>query len=218
MTDPGLSELLKWSVEHSTTSQNEGTASENVEAPRGLSAQALQTLLGGPSDADLMRAAMSTITSSDPEITLPAKVVAFDNFEQLLENIDNANNLGPLDLWDPLIKQLDNDEAELRKMAAWCIGTAVQNNKPAQERLVVLGALPRLTNLTLTDEDAEVRKKSVRAISSAVRNYQAGLDEVLKLLTPEIKGDGKLDAGDMDQMDGLMTSLREVGHNKGGKA
>ena len=31
--------------------------------------------------------------------------------------------------------QLDNEAADMRRMAAWCLGTAVQNNVQAQERV-----------------------------------------------------------------------------------
>ena len=97
---------------------------------------ALNNLFGGPSDADLMKESMTAI--QDPSISLENKLVAFDNFEQLVENIDNANNLSPLGLWTPLIEQLKSPESELRRMAAWCIGTSVQNNEKAQERVRLL--------------------------------------------------------------------------------
>ena len=100
---------------------------------RGLDAQALQALMGGPSDADLMKESMAAIQS--PEISIPNKLVAFDNLEQLIEQIDNANNMQNLGLWDPLLAVLESDESDLRRMAAWCMGTAVQNNVLAQERV-----------------------------------------------------------------------------------
>jgi hsp70-interacting protein len=81
-----------------------------------------------------MKASMNTITSTDA--TLGNKLTAFDDLEQLIETIDNANNLEVLGLWTPLVQQLQNEEPELRRMAAWCIGTAVQNNPKAQERVI----------------------------------------------------------------------------------
>lgn len=80
-----------------------------------------------------MKGAMAAIKSS--EVDLENKLIAFDNFEQMVENIDNANNIEALKLWDPLLKELENEEGELRAMAAWCIGTAVQNNEKAQEKV-----------------------------------------------------------------------------------
>ena len=63
------------------------------------------------------------------------KLTAFDNFEQLIESIDNANNLEPLGLWTPLIQLLEHDEADMRRMAAACLGTVVQNNEKGQDKV-----------------------------------------------------------------------------------
>lgn len=82
-----------------------------------------------------MKESMAAIQS--PDISLPNKLIAFDNFEQLIEQIDNANNMHNLGLWTPLLAVLQSDEPELRRMAAWCMGTAVQNNVVAQERVRV---------------------------------------------------------------------------------
>lgn len=98
--DPNLSTLLKWSVENSSAS----AADPNAPPPtKTINADAMNALFGGPSDADLMKLSMEAILSSDPEISLDDKLVAFDNFEQLIENLDNANNLAPLALWSPLL-------------------------------------------------------------------------------------------------------------------
>ncbi len=128
--DTGMNQLLKWSIENS-----DATSDPNAVPPsgHGLNAEALTSLLGGPSDADLMKESMAAIRS--PDITLENKLIAFDNLEQLIENLDNANNMEPLGLWTPLISQLGSEEPDLRRMAAWCLGTAVQNNVKAQERV-----------------------------------------------------------------------------------
>lgn len=135
-----MNQLLKWSIENSDASLNDPTTSTAPKAERpsgqGLNAEAIKSLMGGPSDADLMRQSMAAIES--PDISLEHKLVAFDNFEQLIENIDNANNIQPLGLWTPLKEQLSHGDAEMRRMAAWCMGTAVQNNPPSQERVSFL--------------------------------------------------------------------------------
>jgi hsp70-interacting protein len=68
--DPGMSELLKWSVENSSTTANDASAAPPTN--RHLNPEALNALFRGPSDADLMTASMQAIKSSDPEITLEA--------------------------------------------------------------------------------------------------------------------------------------------------
>jgi hsp70-interacting protein len=69
--DPGLNELLKWSVENSTATANDPSAAPPQS--RGLNPDAIASLFGGPSDADLMKASMEAILSPDPEITLDDK-------------------------------------------------------------------------------------------------------------------------------------------------
>jgi len=204
--DPGLNELLKWSVENSSTTTNDSSAAPPEN--RHLNPDALNSIFGGPSDADLMKASLIAVLSPDPEITIKDKLVAFDNFEQLIENLDNANNLGPLALWTPLLKCLESQEGEIRMMAAWCVGTAVQNNEKGQERLLAMGGIEPLVRLATGEQESKlVRRKAVYALSSACRNYQPAMD----VLTQELrKGEGKkVDATDMDAVDVLIGELRE---------
>lgn len=138
--DPGLNQLLKWSIENSEASRNDPKSSTDAKAERPdwpsgrpLNPEALKSLMGGPSDADLMKESMAAVQS--PDLSIENKLVAFDNFEQLIENLDNANIMESLCLWTPLVSQLESAEADMRRMAAWCLGTAVQNNVKAQERV-----------------------------------------------------------------------------------
>ncbi|KAH0846792.1 hypothetical protein AYO21_07351 [Fonsecaea monophora] len=204
--EPGLNSLLQWSIENSDTGRN---PDQPVREPRGLSADVLRSLMGGPSDADLMREAMAIIESSDPEVTHDAKMTAFDNLEQLVESIDNANNMEPLGLWSPLLAQLESHSADLRRMAAWCIGTAVQNNVKAQERLLALNGIERLVQVSLDDADKAVRRKAVYALSSGIRNYQPAMNEAVKRLPKDIVGPDQVSAADMDVIDAIMGKLRE---------
>lgn len=220
--DRNLNELLKWSIENTNTDGNRATITNGdastandtngVTSPpsRGLSAEAIRALMGGPSEADLMRAAMEMVTSEDPDITLDAKMIAFDNFEQLVESLDNANNISALSLWTPLLGQLSSPEPDLRRMAAWCIGTAVQNNLPSQERLLAMGGVAMLVDVaTKQGEEREVRRKAVYALSSACRNYQPAMDACTDALARQGREQGKVDAVNMDAMDEVMNKLKE---------
>lgn len=201
-----MNELLRWGVQNSNPDNTQSSSDHNPPPDP----EALNALFGGPSDADLMKEAMSAITSSTT--SLPDKLIAFDNFEQLVENMDNANNMTPLQLWEPLIGQMQSEEAELRRMAAWCLGTAVQNNIRAQERILDLGALPKLVAMALEDEDENVRRKAFYALSSAVRNCQPALNAMAESLPPDMRGkpgEAMADATDMDKVDQLVSRLRE---------
>ncbi|KAI1498515.1 Fes1-domain-containing protein [Biscogniauxia marginata] len=240
MADKNLNELLKWSIENSAP--NGTTTGASAPAPASapatsLNAEALVALMGAPSDAELMQAAMSCITSPDAGVTAEARLTAFDNLEQLVESLDNANLLARLGLWTPLLGCLGCADARLRRMAAWCVGTAVQNNEPCQERLVALGGVERLVRMALGElvsggdgdgdgdgdaaekeeeeekeaetETTEVRRKALYALSSAVRNYQPAMD----VCAAELRKQGeavpdKVDATDMDAVDEVINALK----------
>jgi hsp70-interacting protein len=133
----GMNSLLKWGVENSDPSRQPTNAddlsSEGLPSTRSLNTEALAALLGGPSDADLMKESMAALLSD--EVDLENKLIAFDNFEQMVETIDNANNMEPLGLWSPLVGLLEHKEGDMRRMAAWCIGTVVQNNEKGQDKV-----------------------------------------------------------------------------------
>ncbi|KAL5360916.1 Hsp70 nucleotide exchange factor fes1 [Aspergillus floccosus] len=203
--DANMNKILKWSIQNSTDPSSEQNAAADATS-RGLTPEMMATLFGGPSDADLMKASMEALRSE--EVDLENKLVAFDNFEQLIESIDNANNLEPLGLWTPLVELLRHEEADMRRMAAWCVGTAVQNNEKAQDKLVVLNALPTLVAMSTSDPNPAARKKAVYALSSAVRNYQPAMDEVAKHLPEGYPRGEKIDAADMEAVDSIMDKLR----------
>ncbi|PTB67977.1 Fes1-domain-containing protein [Trichoderma citrinoviride] len=211
MGDKRLNDLLRWSIEHMEADSpvNQPTNESRPPPTTNLTPEIMAALMGGPSDAELMKAAMEII--NDPEVSLENKLIAFDNFEQLIENLDNANNIANLDLWTPLLDQLRHEESEMRKMAAWCVGTAVQNNARTQERLLAMGGLPSLVEMALKQEEPEdVRRKAIYALSSAVRNYQPSMDTC----TDELNKRGfatasKVDAADMDAVDTVIHGLRD---------
>ena len=131
-----------------------------------------------------------------------------DNFEQLIENLDNANNMDVLGLWAPLVQLLKSEEAELRRYAAWCVGTAVQNNVKAQERFLAEDAISILAHMSIEDANEPVRRKAIYALSSEIRNFQPGLDAALKTLPKGIAPEGAIDAGDMEAVDRVIEQLR----------
>jgi hsp70-interacting protein len=233
--DKGLNDLLKWSI-NASTAKEDNTNPSSSGPVRSPNADAIAALLGGPSDADLMMAAMANVTSTDPEVTLESKLTALDNLEQLIESLDNANLLSKLGLWTPLLELLGHDEPEVRRMAAWVVGTAVQNNVASQERLVALGGVEKLAAMVLGErvgmekrsgdgdivtQDAQgvnageqevkgVRRKAVYALSSACRNYQPAMDVLSRELGKrEGKEGDRVEATDMDAVDVVINGLRE---------
>ncbi|KAF2397200.1 putative Hsp70 nucleotide exchange factor [Trichodelitschia bisporula] len=211
--DPRLNDLLKWSIENTKTGSDGQQAPPPSTNLQQLDPELIKHILGGPSDAERMKDAMAAILH--PEIDLENKLIAFDNFEQMVEQIDNANNLVPLGLWPPLVEQLEHDIADLRAMAAWCVGTAVQNNVKAQESLHGLGAIPKLVQLATEDADQTVRKKAILALSSGIRNFQPGVNAFVESLPEQHKVEGEIDATDMEAIDDIIRRLREHSQQKG---
>lgn len=210
--NPSLNSLLKWSIRNSEASREDQTSESDTNGThnpsRGLDPQALSELMGGPTDADRMRDSMAAIQSS--EVDLENKKIAFDNLEQLVENIDNANNMESLGLWMPLVEQLQSSESDMRMYAAWCIATAVSNNPQAQERALVLNAVPTLVKLAREDQEKSVRKKSILALSSEIRNYRPGLNAFAKAMPDEFLPNVKnMDPEDMDAIDDIIGKLRK---------
>lgn len=74
--------------------------------------------------------------------------------------------------------------------------------------MLVVGGVPKLVKLAMEDENASARKKSIYALSSEVRNYQPAMNEVIRFLPKDFTS-GKVDAEDMNAVDGIMTKLRE---------
>ncbi|KAF2727904.1 Fes1-domain-containing protein [Polyplosphaeria fusca] len=200
MSNPALNGFLKWSLENSDASRKEGAPAKTTLSPE------MGRALFGESDADLMKKNMEVVESNEQD--LENRVTAFENFEQLIESLDNANNLGILGLWTKLVDQLQNSEAQLRMYAAWCCGIAVQNNIKSQQQLLELGAIPTLVKLATGDEDKDVRKKAILALSSTVRNFPPALNATISNLPEQFKPKGQLDAADMDSVNTLMEKLR----------
>ncbi|KAK6534639.1 hypothetical protein TWF281_005945 [Arthrobotrys megalospora] len=204
-----MEKVLAWSVAAAAPEQ-EG---EERQLPR-LDQDALaQLLMGGKSDAEMMVEAMQCIT--DPTATLENREIAFDNLEQLVENLDNANNMENLKLWEPLVQQLQTADKEMRFMAAWCIGTAVQNNEKSQDQFHKTEGVEKLVHLALNDSAPDVRSKALYAISSFVRNHQLAMDQCISKLPELLKEEylqKGLDATDMDAVDEFRSRLKAEGN------
>jgi hypothetical protein len=229
--DPALNDLFRWSVEQSDPSRLDPSAPKKPLS--NVNPAAFANLLGlqgfdMPSDADMMKKKMAEVRNEEKKYSVKHRVQAFEDFEMMVQNLDNANNIAALSfeiqvpgegeekekrqipLWDEILAQLESPEYELRLWAAWTCGTATQNNIKTQERILIVGGIPPLVKLAIQDDYPKVRKKAVFALSSIVRNFQPGLDEVLKHMPKEFKASDKMDASDMEAITELMDKIRET--------
>lgn len=133
--DPELNKLLKWSITNSDASKDAEDESNAVDSSKSnITPELISRLFRNQeSDATLMCRYIAAV--QHPEIELNDKLVAFDNFEQLIEGIDNAMNIESLGLWPDIISLLKHEETEIRLYAAWSVGTAVQNNPKTQDQV-----------------------------------------------------------------------------------
>ncbi|CAI4055441.1 hypothetical protein SKDZ_02G2070 [Saccharomyces kudriavzevii ZP591] len=173
-----MEKLLQWSI---ASSQGDKEAMARAGQP---DPKLLQQLFGGggPDDPTLMKESMAVIMN--PEVDLETKLVAFDNFEMLIENLDNANNIENLKLWEPLLEVLNQTkEEELRAAALSIIGTAVQNNVNSQNNFMEYNQGLRSIIEIASDEEKplDVRTKAFYALSNLIRNHKDMSDKFFKL-------------------------------------
>lgn len=163
-----MDKLLQWSIAQQSGDQE---AIEKIGKP---DPKMLEQLFGGPDEPALMKQAIMVIDND--EATLENKEIAFDNFEMLIENMDNANNIENIKLWPSVINKMSAETpASLRVYAASCAGIAVQNNPKSQEAFLKYDGLAQLIKIC-NEEDVttELRLKALFAISSLIRNFEEG--------------------------------------------
>ena len=162
MSNRTADELLKWGLRNAPTNED-GTSSltqvaADVAAGRrpDLTDPGLYDAIMGKSEAQMMQEELSVAVNAAR--TVEDRCTALDNFEMLVEQVDNANNMEPLGMWPPVLSLLEPHVASDERIlvaAAWVVGTAVQNNDKAQAVALSKNALPRIltpvsyTHLTL---------------------------------------------------------------------
>ncbi|KAH3903105.1 related to Hsp70 nucleotide exchange factor FES1 [Saccharomycodes ludwigii] len=172
-----MEKLLQWSI--ANTQKNEDGKTHDQPDPKAL---AELFGLGGPSEPELMKHAMAVI--SNPDATVDNKLIAFENFEMLIENLDNANLMKNLKLWEPLIKVLDDKDDELRACALSTIGSAVQNNQTTQNDFMSYETgLIKIMDLAKDNKEqpSSVRIKAFFAITCLVRHNVEILNKFISL-------------------------------------
>lgn len=164
-----MDKLLNWSIAQQSGDKE---AIEKIGQP---DEKLLSQLFGAPDEPALMRQAIQVI--ENPESTLEAKEIAFDNFEMLIENLDNANNIENLKLWPSIINILESDEPSLRIGSASVIGSAVQNNPKSQDDFYNHNGLSKLIDVLSSKDDNEFKMKVLFSISSVIRNHSNSLKQ-----------------------------------------
>ncbi|KAG2054609.1 Fes1-domain-containing protein [Suillus hirtellus] len=157
-----MQSLLRWGIENS--SPNEAPPPTNKLDP-GI----IDHILGKP-DAQLMKEALTV--GLDERQAEDDRLQALDDLEMLVQNIDNANDLTKLGIWQPLHNLLlaSTTSDALRMQTLWIIGTALQNNPAAQLAYFDLDPLPALLkSLSPSSNSAETRSRALYALSGLLK-------------------------------------------------
>ncbi|WWD18500.1 hypothetical protein CI109_102952 [Kwoniella shandongensis] len=132
-------------------------------------------LILGKSDSIIMKEKIAF--AQDESQSVEDRVEALDDFEMLVELIDNANNMPILKLWDPLLSLLSSPHPEIVAHSLWIMGTAVQNNLKAQAALYIHNVFPHILSVlypsssSSTTHPSSVRAKATYALSSALKHW-----------------------------------------------
>lgn len=168
-----MESLLRWGIEHSAPSDG-----ANHPPPRDISQLdpgIIDQILGKPDAVQMKEALAIAINETEDE---DARITALDNFEMLIEQIDNANNITSMNMWEPLLRLLESPVEDIRMNSLWILGTAVQNNPSAQSAFLSYSPIPRLLALLkpASSEPSAVRSKSVYCLSGALRHNRAAVE------------------------------------------
>ncbi|KAJ9068797.1 hsp70 nucleotide exchange factor fes1 [Entomophthora muscae] len=187
-----MEKLLQWGLANSDPDAlaRQANGEEPRQSLKDLDPGVIDAILG-KDDATLMKESMLVILSKEAE--LEDKLAAFDNLEMLVEQIDNAKNLEPLKLWEPLLALLSDEEVSLRKYSAWVIGTATQNNPVAQDNFLDHKGLEILLEAFRNESVNENSKKLAYSLSCSIRHHPRALDKFqqlggYKLIAEKIQG------------------------------
>ncbi|CCG24617.1 Fes1 protein [Candida orthopsilosis Co 90-125] len=162
-----MDKLLHWSIAQQA-GDKEALAKIGEPDPK-----LLNQLFGGPDEVALMKESIAI--AHNPKVEDKDKEIALENFEMLIENMDNANNIENLGLWHPIVDLLKSDVPDdLRVTVSGIIGTAVQNNPKSQEDFAKTNGLQELITIAGDGQNKSLQNKALYAISSYIRNYKPG--------------------------------------------
>ncbi|KAG9082343.1 hsp70 nucleotide exchange factor fes1 [Ceratobasidium sp. UAMH 11750] len=217
-----MESILKWSIEN--TPEDAPRTVPSAERMKELDPAIIDMILG-KSDAVVMKEKLAFAVDEAREED--ERVEALDDFEMLVEQIDNANNLENLQMWEPLLELMRSPVTGVQRHAIWIVGTAVQNNSTAQAAFLKRNPIPHLLSLLTSEEcSGSTRSKVLYCLSGALKhNAEAGLVRaaiadhglISALVQPPPYGaDGDLDArDDADYRDKVLMTLETYERNGG---
>ncbi|KAE8694102.1 hypothetical protein F3Y22_tig00110788pilonHSYRG00441 [Hibiscus syriacus] len=178
--DGGFSSLdgmLQWAIGHSDPAKLKEKAqdvkrlSPSELRQRQLEIKELMEKLKMPSDAQLMQIALDDLSNSS--LSLEDRHRALQELLILVEPIDNANDMCKLGGLGVITRELDHSDSDVRKLSAWILGKASQNNPYVQKQVLEIGALATLMKM-VNSSSADEATKAFYAVSALIRNNVGG--------------------------------------------
>ena len=188
-----LQSLLNWAIEHSDPSllkEKAREANQGDERYRKRQLEQLQATMAAvasqKSEADLMKEAIEIL--EDPSTTSDHKDNALFELEDLVSQIDNANDFAKFGGVNTLLSAWKNWDPAIRASAFQVFGTAASNNVAFQES--ALKDNPELIqvfhDLILSESVDEVKTKAVYALATILRNSVPARNHFYKLNGPKL--------------------------------
>lgn len=119
-----------------------------------------------------LQKAIHILQSSDSSID--EKLQSLEMIDELAGDIDLANNFLKIGGANIIVLCLDCEDSRIRTSAIDLIGEITQNNPFAQAHFTEIDIIPRLIKL-LKDDDLNVIRSTLHAISCLVRKYEPAL-------------------------------------------
>ncbi|OAX36921.1 Fes1-domain-containing protein [Rhizopogon vinicolor AM-OR11-026] len=167
-----MQSLLRWGVENSSPGAPPPVPRKDLDP--GIIDHIL-----GKSDAQLMREALE-VAVNESQIE-DDRLRALEDLEMLVQNIDNANDMKKLNMWEPLHGLLlaSSTSDDIKMQTLWVIGTALQNNPAAQLTYLELEPLPvLLRSLSPLDSSATTRSRAMYTLSGLLKLNAAAVKQM----------------------------------------
>ncbi|KAI9226899.1 MAG: armadillo-type protein [Piptocephalis tieghemiana] len=173
-----MNNLLNWAILNTATEGEDAKGASPARPLQELDPNVIDLILG-KDDSTQMKEFVA-VASSDLATT-EQKELALEDLETLVGQIDNAQNLESLNLWEPLLDLLTSPDPRVRKGVAWVCGTAVQNHPKVKENFTRHGGLNNMVTVLEGDMDVSVKAKALYCLSSLLQNAPPLLEAFIKL-------------------------------------
>ncbi|XP_017136310.1 hsp70 nucleotide exchange factor fes1 [Drosophila miranda] len=185
-----LQGVLKYAVAHTTSQEDDAKPSTDLDDEKSRFLEgALNSLTVGASND--FKTALEILDS--PETSTEEKKESLNHLRSHIDDIDLANSLAKMGGTKTLIRYITMPEEDLQALSINIVAEMAQNNIFCQDIFTKEKFLPALTrNLSEGNENANIVRCSIYAISSIIRSFQPGMNEFkringIKALLPCLK-------------------------------